>query len=369
MLSKRLFSTTRSAFKASEFKYSYQFNFDPLVAPGGLSDAIGNTPLIKLNHLSKETGRNIWGKAEWMNPGGSVKDRAALFFIENAEKRGLIKPGGTIVEGTAGNTGIGLAHVCRAKGYKCVIYMPNTQSPTKIQTLKLLGAEVHPVPVAPFTDPANFNHQAERHAQSLPNAYWTNQFDNLDNRQAHIESTGPEIWQQLNGKVAAFTCSLGTGGTWAGITRYLKTQDPEVRSYVAEPPGSCVYSYVKSGHKSLERSGGSFTEGIGQGRITGNVAADIDLATDAFLVPDEETIVMLYRLVDEEGIYVGGTAALNVVAAVRAAKLAPENSNIVTILTDSAHKYVDRIFSKKWLKSKNLWDVLPEDLRKYAVLD
>ncbi|GMM30885.1 cystathionine beta-synthase [Martiniozyma asiatica (nom. inval.)] len=350
-------------------KFSYQDHFRPLVSNSGIPAAVGNTPLIKLEKLSKETGRNIYGKAEWMNPGGSVKDRAALFFIEQAEKRGLIKPGGTIVEGTAGNTGIGLAHICRAKGYKCVIYMPNTQSPSKIQTLKLLGCEVYPVPVVPFDNPENFNHQAKRHAENMENAYWTNQFDNLDNRQAHIESTGPEIFKQLKGMVDAFTCSSGSGGTWSGTTRYLKTVNPKLKSYIAEPPGSCLYSYVKTGGKSLERSGGSFTEGIGQGRVTGNVAQDIKLADDAFLIKDEDTIVMLYRLLDEEGIYVGGTGALNVVAAKQAAELLPKGSTVVTILADSAHKYADRIFSKTWLKSKNLYDVIPENLKKYAVLD
>ncbi|GAV28443.1 hypothetical protein PMKS-001914 [Pichia membranifaciens] len=254
-----------------------------------------------------------------------------------AEKRGQIKAGGTIVEGTAGNTGIGLAHICRAKGYKCVIYMPNTQSPSKMETLRLLGAEVHPVPVVPFDNPENFNHQARRHAESLENAYWTNQFDNLDNRQAHIE--------------------------------YLKTVNPNFKSYITEPPGSCLYSYVKTKGKSLEREGGSFTEGIGQGRVTNNVAQDIELADDAFLIPDSETIVMLYRLIDEEGIFVGGTAALNVIGAVKAAELAPKGSNVVTILADSAHKYANKIFSKKFLKEKNLYDALPEHLKKYASLE
>lgn len=304
-----------------------------------------------------------------MNPGGSVKDRAALFFIELAEERGLIKPGGTIVEGTAGNTGIGLAHICRAKGYKCIIYMPNTQSPQKMETLRLLGAEVHPVPVVPFTDPANFNHQARRHAESLDNAYWTNQFDNLDSRQTHIESTGPEIWNQLNNKVDAFTCASGTGGTWAGVTRYLKTVNPNVKSYITEPPGSCLYPYVKSNGKSLKSEGSSFTEGVGQGRITGNVGMDIELVDDAFLVPDEETIVMLYRLIDEEGVYVGGTSALNVVGATRAAMTVPEGSNVVTIMCDSAHKYVNKVFSKSFLKEKGLYDVIPDHLKKYANLD
>lgn len=366
MLSK---TAKRFIHSSPKMALSYKLNPTAIKTENGILSAVGNTPLIKLTKLSDLTKRNIYGKAEWMNPGGSVKDRAALFFIEKAEERGLIKPGGTIVEGTAGNTGIGLAHICRAKGYKCVIYMPNTQSPQKMETLRLLGAEVHPVPVVPFDNPENFNHQARRHAENLDNAYWTNQFDNLDNREAHILSTGPEIWTQLNNKVDAFTCSSGSGGTWSGITRYLKTVNPNVKSYITEPPGSCLYSYVKTNGESLEREGGSFTEGVGQGRVTNNVAQDIKLADDAFLVPDAETIVMLYRLIDEEGIFVGGTAALNVVGAVKAAELVPEGSNVVTILADSAHKYANKVFSKKFLKEKELWDVIPEHLKKYANLE
>lgn len=362
MFAVRFLSTTTKASGA------YQETFRPMKADLGFSAMVGNTPLVKLNKISKEIGRNIYGKAEWMNPGGSVKDRAALYFIEQAERKGLIKPGGTIVEGTAGNTGIGLAHMCRAKGYKCVIYMPDTQAPAKIQTMKMLGAEVYPVPVKPFTDPGNFNHQARRHAESLENAYWTNQFDNLDNRQAHIETTGPEIFKQLKGMVDAFTCSSGSGGTWSGTTRYLKTVNPKIKSYITEPPGSCLYSYVKTGGKSLDKSGSSFTEGIGQGRVTNNVQMDIKLADDAFLIPDERTIVMLYRLIDEEGLYLGSTAALNVLGAIEAAKLLPKGSNVVTILCDSAHKYSDRLFSKSFLESKGLLNSIPEDLQKYIIL-
>ncbi|AWU74830.1 uncharacterized protein C5L36_0B00970 [Pichia kudriavzevii] len=359
----RLFHTTRAA------RMSYTINKSAITTENGILSAVGNTPLVKLEKLSKETGRNIYGKAEWMNPGGSVKDRAALFFIEKAEERGHIKQGGTIVEGTAGNTGIGLAHICRAKGYKCVIYMPNTQSPAKMETLRLLGAEVHPVPVVPFDNPENFNHKARRHAESMENAYWTNQFDNLDNRQAHIESTGPEIWNQLNGKVDAFTCSSGSGGTWSGITRYLKTVNPKVKSYITEPPGSCLYSYVKTNGESLAREGGSFTEGVGQGRVTNNVAQDIKLADDSFLIADQKSLNMVYKLIDEEGLFLGGTSGLNVAGAVEAALLLPEGSNVVTILADSAHKYASKIFSKKFLIEKNLYEDIPEHLKKYASLE
>ncbi|RLV92797.1 Cysteine synthase 1 [Spathaspora sp. JA1] len=349
---------------------SISLPFVPLVSESGFPGAIGNTPLLRLPNISKSVGRNIYAKAEFMNPGGSIKDRAALYVIEDAERKGLIKAGGTIVEGTAGNTGIGLAHVCRAKGYKCVIYMPNTQSKNKIETLRLLGAEVHPVPAVAFTDPENYNHQAKRHAEKLDNAVWTNQFDNIANRQAHIETTGPEIWAQLNGQVDAFTCSTGTGGTFAGVTRYLKTiSNGKVKSVLADPPGSVLYSYFKSGGKELVRGGSSFTEGIGQGRVTDNLQPDFELIDDAVKIPDEDSIVMVYRLLDEEGLYLGGTGALNVVAACEVAKTLPEGSNVVTILADSAHKYVDRIFSKSWLKSKDLYEVIPDNLKKYAVLD
>lgn len=305
-----------------------------------------------------------------MNPGGSIKDRAALYVINDAEEKGLIKPGGTIVEGTAGNTGIGLAHVCRAKGYKCVIYMPNTQSKNKIETLRLLGATVHPVPAVAFDNPENYNHQAKRFAESQDNAAWTNQFDNVANRQAHIETTGPEIWSQLNGKVDAFTCSTGTGGTFAGVTRYLKEiSNGATKCVLADPPGSVLYSYIKSNGEKMERGGSSFTEGIGQGRVTDNLKQEIPLVDDALKITDEESIEMLYRLLDEEGLYIGGTGALNVVAAVKVAQSLPEGSNVVTLLADSAHKYSDRIFSKSWLQSKGLFDALPSHLKKYATLE
>lgn len=344
--------------------------FIPLVSETGFPGAIGNTPLLKLPRISESIGRNIYAKGEFMNPGGSIKDRAALYIIKDAEEKGLIKPGGTIVEGTAGNTGIGLAHVCRARGYKCVIYMPNTQSRNKIETLRLLGAEVYPVPAVAFTDPENYNHQAKRHAESLDNAVWTNQFDNVANRQAHIETTGPEIWAQLDGKVDAFTCSTGTGGTFAGTSRYLKDiSNGKVKAVLADPPGSVLYSYIKSNGKEMIRGGSSFTEGIGQGRVTDNLKSDIAIIDDALKIPDEESIAMIYRLLDQEGLYVGGTGALNVVAAVEVAKTLPENSNVVTILADSAHKYADRIFSKSWLEQKGLYDAIPNHLKKYAVLD
>ncbi|KAF4179184.1 hypothetical protein CNMCM8694_004741 [Aspergillus lentulus] len=335
----------------------------------GLTEAIGNTPLIRLKRLSEETGRNIFGKAEFQNPGGSVKDRAALFVVKHAEEKGLLKPGGTVVEGTAGNTGIGLAHVCRSKGYKLVIYMPNTQSQGKIDLLRLLGAEVYPVPAVAFDNPQNYNHQARRHAESLENAVWTNQFDNTANRQAHIETTGPEIWAQTDGKADAFTCATGTGGTLAGITRYLKTaSDGRVKCFLADPPGSVLHSYIQSGGNLIERSGSSITEGIGQGRVTDNLQPDIDLLDGSLTISDEKSIEMVYRCLDEEGLYLGASSALNVVAAKEVAEQLPKGSNVVTILCDGAYRYADRLFSNTWLQSKGLRSSIPKHLEKYIVL-
>ncbi|KAJ2502834.1 Cysteine synthase 1 [Coemansia sp. RSA 1694] len=335
----------------------------------GFVGAIGNTPLIRIGSLSKETGCEVLGKAEFMNPGGSVKDRAALFVVEDAERKGLIKPGGTVVEGTAGNTGIGLAHVCRAKGYKCVIYMPNTQSQEKIDLLKMLGADVRPVPAVAFENPDNYNHQAKRFADSIDNAVWTNQFDNPANRQAHIETTGPEIWAQTGGNVDGFTCATGTAGTFAGVTRYLKDMSGgRVKSFAADPPGSIIYSYIKSGGQEMVRGGSSITEGIGQGRITANLQPDIHLVDDALKIADSDTIAMLYRLLDEEGIYLGASSALNVVAAYEMAKILGPGKTIVTMLCDGAYRYQSRLFSRKWLESKGLIDAIPKHLEKYIVL-
>jgi cysteine synthase A len=334
---------------------------------GGL--AIGKTPLIRLNKLSEETGCEVLGKAEFQNPGGSVKDRAALYVVENAEKNGQLRAGGTVVEGTAGNTGIGLAHVCRAKGYKLVIYMPNTQSQGKIDLLRLLGAEVYPVPAVAFDNPENYNHQAKRHADSLDNAVWTNQFDNIANRQAHIETTGPEIWAQTGGNLDAFTCATGTGGTLAGVTRYLKEKsDGRVKSFLADPPGSVLHSYITSGGKLIERTGSSITEGIGQGRVTDNLQPDIDLLDGALNISDEKTIKMVYRCLDEEGLYLGASSCLNVVAAKEVAEKLGKGHTVVTILCDGAYRYAERLFSKKWLEEKKLLGAIPKHLEKYIVL-
>ncbi|KAL6251820.1 Cysteine synthase 1 [Rhinocladiella similis] len=340
-----------------------------------LTGAIGNTPLIRLRHLSEQTGCNILGKAEFQNPGGSVKDRAALYVVKDAEERGLLKRGGTVVEGTAGNTGIGLAHVCRARGYKLVIYMPNTQSQGKIDLLRLLGAEVYPVPAVAWENPENYNWQAKRHAERGQTedpehgAVWTNQFDNVANRRAHIETTGPEIWAQTGGGVDAFTCATGTGGTLAGTTRYLKdVSGGRVKSFLADPPGSVLYSYVSSGGQLKERQGGSITEGIGQGRVTDNLKTEVNELDGALNISDEKTIEMVYRCLDEEGLYLGASSALNVVAAKEVAEKLGPNHTVVTMLCDGAYRYADRLFSDKWLQSKKLKDAVPDRLRKYIVL-
>lgn len=309
------------------------------------------------------------GKAEFQNPGGSVKDRAALYVIKDAEERGRLRPGGTVVEGTAGNTGIGLAHVCRSKGYNLIIYMPNTQSQGKVDLLRLLGATVYPVPAVPFDNPENYNHQAKRHAESTENAVWTDQFDNVANRRAHLEMTGPEIWNQTKGKIDAFTCATGTGGTLAGVTRYLKNvSQGEVKCFLADPPGSILHSYITSGGKLKERTGSSITEGIGQGRVTDNLKSEIDVLDGAFQIDDEKSIEMVYRCLDEEGLYLGASSCLNVVAAREVARYLGPGHTIVTILCDGAYRYAERLFSRKWLEDKGLLRALPEHLQRYIVL-
>ncbi|EHY54960.1 Cysteine synthase 1 [Exophiala dermatitidis] len=372
----RRFATTAVRAAATESINSYGVRVSQ--AQGfvdGLTGAIGNTPLIRLKKLSAQTGCNILGKSEFQNPGGSVKDRAALYVVKDAEERGLLKPGGTVVEGTAGNTGIGLAHVCRSKGYNLVIYMPNTQSQGKIDLLRLLGAEVYPVPAVAWENPENYNWQAKRHAERLQKedpehgAVWTNQFDNTANRRAHIETTGPEIWAQTGGKIDAFTCATGTGGTLAGTTRFLKdVSNGSVKCFLADPPGSVLYSYITSGGQLKERTGSSITEGIGQGRVTDNLKQDVELLDGALQIADEKSIEMVYRCLDEEGLYLGASSALNVVAAKEVAEKLGPNHTIVTILCDGAYRYADRLFSDKWLRSKNLRGAIPKHLEKYIVL-
>jgi cysteine synthase A len=316
----------------------------------GFAGAVGNTPLIRLDGLSHETGCEILGKAEFLNPGGSVKDRAALYIIQDAERRGVLRPGGTVVEGTAGNTGIGLAHICSARGYRCLIIIPETQSQEKIDLLRALGAEVRPVRAVPYADPNNYVKLAGRIAAEMNNAVWANQFDNLVNRQAHYESTGPEIGRDPNGGVDAFVCSTGTGGTLAGVARYLKEQNPIVRIVLADPMGSALYHYVKSG--TLKAEGSSITEGIGSSRVTANLeGTPID---DAVQIPDAECVPMVYRLLRREGLFVGGSTGINVAAALRLARELGPGHTIVTLLCDRGSLYLGRLFNPTFLASKGL---------------
>jgi cysteine synthase len=317
----------------------------------GFVGTVGNTPLIRLNSFSEETGCEILGKAEFLNPGGSVKDRAALYIVEQAEKAGKLKPGGTVVEGTAGNTGIGLAHICNAKGYKCVIIIPETQSPEKIDLLRTLGADVRTVPAVPYKDDNNYVKVSGRLADELENAIWANQFENLANRQAHYETTAAEIWAQTDGKVDGWTAATGTGGTYAGVSMFFKEKKPNLRCVVADPMGSGLYSYVKTGEIKLE--GSSITEGIGNSRITGNMAgAPID---DAIQVDDAEALRMIYQLLYKEGLFMGGSVGINVAAAVALAKQMGPGHTIVTILCDGGSRYQSKIFNRAWLESKGLW--------------
>ncbi|BAZ04272.1 cysteine synthase A [Calothrix sp. NIES-3974] len=316
----------------------------------GFIGTVGNTPLIKLKSFSEETGCNILAKAEFLNPGGSVKDRAALYIIQDAEAKGILKPGGTVVEGTAGNTGIGLAHICNAKGYKCLIIIPDTQSQEKMDALRVLGAEVRPVPAVPYKDPNNYVKLSGRIASEMENAIWANQFDNLANRQAHYETTGAEIWRQTDGNVDAWVAATGTGGTFAGVAMYLKEKNPQIRCVVADPMGSGLYSYIKTGEIKIE--GNSITEGIGNSRITANMeGAPTD---DAIQVNDQEALRVVYQLLYKDGLLMGGSTGINVGAAVKLAKQMGPGHTIVTILCDSGTRYQSRIFNREWLKSKGL---------------
>jgi cysteine synthase A len=316
----------------------------------GFVGTVGGTPLIRLAHLSRETGCEILGKAEFLNPGGSVKDRAALYIIEDAERRGALSAGGTVVEGTAGNTGIGLAHICAARGYRCVIYIPETQSPEKMDLLRALGAEVRPVRAVPYSDPDNYVKVAGRAAASMDNAIWANQFDNVVNRQAHFSTTGPEIWRDTGGRVDAFVCATGTGGTLAGVARYLKSQRPSIRIVLADPMGSALYRYVKTGE--LKAEGSSITEGIGSSRITANLeGTPID---DAVRIPDPDCVSVVYDLLRREGLFVGGSTGINVAAAVRVAREMGPGHTIVTLLCDRGSLYMGRLFNRAFLASKGL---------------
>ncbi len=313
--------------------------------------AIGQTPLIRLPRLSEESGCEILGKAEFMNPGGSVKDRAALAIIQAAERSGALRPGGTVVEGTAGNTGIGLAHICNARGYRCVIVIPETQSGEKIDLLRTLGAEVHTVPAAPYRDPGNYQRVAGRMADEMDNAIWANQFDNTANRHGHYATTGAEIWRQTGGQVDAFVAATGTGGTLAGVSRALKERSAAVRTYLADPSGSALYHYVRQGEPAAT-AGSSITEGIGSSRITANLQdTDID---DAFCIPDTESVPMVYRLLREEGLFLGSSSGVNVCGALRAARALGPGHTVVTVLCDGGGRYYARLYNPGWLAERGL---------------
>ncbi len=336
-------------------------------------EAIGNTPLIRLRRASAETGCTILGKAEFMNPGGSVKDRAALAIVRDAETRGALRPGGTIVEGTAGNTGIGLAMVGGALGYRSVIVIPNTQSQEKKDALRLSGAELIEVPAVPYANPSNYVKLSGRLAERLgrtreDGAIWANQFDNVANRRGHAETTGPEIWESTGGRVDGFICAVGTGGTLAGVSEALKARNPEIRIGLADPMGAALFSYYTTGE--LHAEGSSITEGIGQNRITANLEG---LAVDhAYQVGDAEALKVLYQLAQEEGLLLGGSAGINVAGAIRLARTLGPGKTIVTILCDSGFRYASKLFNPVFLRAKSLpvppWlerpaTVTAEDLR------
>jgi cysteine synthase A len=319
-------------------------------------EAIGNTPLIKLKRASETTGCTILGKAEFMNPGQSVKDRAGKWMILEAEKRGDLKPGGLVVESTAGNTGIGLAVVASARGYRTLILIPETQSQEKKDMLRLCGAELLEVPMLPYSNPNNYQHVGRRLADQLrkkePNGVlFADQWNNLDNAKAHYESTGPEIWQQTGGKVDGFICSVGSGGTLAGTSAYLKEKNKGIVTACADPRGAAMYELFKHGEPKVT-PGGSITEGIGLGRVTAIIeAAKVD---DAFLIPDEEAVPVIYELLEHEGLCVGGSTGINVTGAIRLARQMGPGHTIVTILCDSGYRYQSKLFNPDFMRSKNL---------------
>jgi cysteine synthase A len=316
----------------------------------GFVGAVGHTPLIRLHALSEQTGCEILGKAEFMNPGGSVKDRAALGILLEAEEQGLLQPGGTVVEGTAGNTGIGLTHLCNARGYRSLIVIPDTQSAEKIGLLRSLGAEVRTVPAVPYLDPNNYVKLSGRIAAETPGAIWANQFDNLANRRAHFNTTGPEIWEQTGGQVDAWVSATGTGGTYAGVALFLKERNPRVRCVLADPHGSALFSWATTGQLSLE--GSSITEGIGNSRVTANLeGAPVD---DAVRIDDQSALDTIYRLLWHEGLFMGGSVGINVAAAVETARRLGPGHTVVTVLCDSGDRYRSRLYQADWLSTKGL---------------
>ncbi|WP_416899221.1 MAG: cysteine synthase A [Minwuia sp.] len=321
----------------------------------GFVGTIGNTPLIRLKKVSEETGCEILGKAEFLNPGGSVKDRAALAIIADAEKKGLLQPGGVIVEGTAGNTGIGLALVAAARGYKCVIVIPETQTEEKKDMLRICGADLRQVPAVPYKDPNNFVRYSGRLAEELaatsPNgAIWANQFDNVANRQGHYETTGPEIFDQTDGKVDGFICAVGSGGTLAGVASALRERNPDVKIGLADPHGAALWNYYA--HGELKAEGSSISEGIGQGRITANLEG---LSVDfPYCIDDTEIVNMVFDLAQHEGLILGGSSGINVAGAVRLAKDLGPGHTIVTVLCDGGQRYFSRLYNPEFLRSKGL---------------
>jgi len=321
----------------------------------GFIGSIGNTPLIRLRQASEKTGCEILGKAEFLNPGGSVKDRAALFIIRDAEKRGALRPGGVIVEGTAGNTGIGLALVGNALGYRSVIVIPDTQSQEKKDMLRLCGAELIQVPAVPYSNPNNYvkysgRLAAEINSKEKNGAVWANQFDNVANRQAHIDGTAPEIWEQTQGKIDGFVCAVGTGGTLAGVSMGLKQRNPKIKIAIADPMGAALYHHYK--HGELKAEGTSITEGIGQGRITKNLEdAVID---EAYQIPDEEALPIVFDLLKHEGLCMGGSTGINVAGAIRLAKQMGPGHTIVTVLCDYGQRYQSKLFNPDFLRQRNL---------------
>jgi cysteine synthase A len=321
----------------------------------GFAETVGNTPLIRLREVSEETGCEILGKAEFLNPGSSVKDRAALFIIKDAEKRGVLEPSGLIVEGTAGNTGIGLALCGNARGYRTLIVIPETQSQEKKDMLRLCGVELKEVPAVPYKDPNNYVHVAERLAQKMAKTetngvLYANQWDNTANRRAHLEGTGPEIWKQTDGKLDGFICSIGTGGTVAGVSMFLKEKNPDVQIAIADPLGASMFSYYSTGE--LMGEGDSIAEGIGQGRITGNLeGAVVDMP---FQVSDAEALPYIFNLLKYEGLCLGGSSAINIAGAVRMAREMGPGHTIVTILCDYGDRYQSKLFNPSFLKEKGL---------------
>ena len=318
-------------------------------------ESIGNTPLIKLNYPSKISGCNIYGKAEFLNPGGSIKDRAAKAIILDAIKDGKLKDGGTIVEGTAGNTGIGLGLVGNSMGFKTIIVMPETQSQEKKDALNLIGCELKLVPALPYSNPGNYIRQSETLADELNKSekngvLWANQFDNISNMNGHFNTTGPEIWEQLDGKVDGFTCAVGTGGTLAGVSKYLKEKKEDIKIFLSDPYGSALYNYYKK--DELKAEGNSITEGIGQGRITENLKHLV--VDDAVRINDKEALEMIFKLLKEEGLFLGGSSGINVCGAIKMAEKLGPGHNVVTILCDSGQRYQSKIWNKSFLKSKDL---------------